>query len=316
MRKLYYEFFHIPEHGRIRERVMLTRVVLTTIIMLICLATMSVTAYAYFTYSITSKTNSIKTANFDVRVEIEDVSISNDRSSEIQIQGHSKTIKLEKGVYRIQLHKQGTAKTGFCKINAEGGNASFYTQQLGTDINTETGERDPFEFEMVITDDTELEILAHWGTAAYYDKETRSQTETPYIEDGDSIVMVINGIPVEGMEEIPEAETQSEEQEDAEDLSEQTELQQDIPPEESSNSDSNGSAMNPVQDPVEDPVQEDLEEEQQQQQETLDTKGLNEEINDAVNNEVESEEKPDEEIEKPTQSDEENSSVLEQETTE
>ena len=54
MRKLYNEFFYIPKHGKVREKVMLTRLTMTITIVIMCLAAMSITAYAYFSYNITS----------------------------------------------------------------------------------------------------------------------------------------------------------------------------------------------------------------------------------------------------------------------
>ena len=74
MRELYNEFFYIPKHGKIREKVMLTRIVSTIAIVIMCLAAMSITAYAYFSYNITSGSNTIKAASFytDVTVQITD----------------------------------------------------------------------------------------------------------------------------------------------------------------------------------------------------------------------------------------------------
>ena len=72
MRKLYREFFYIPKYGKIREKVMLTRIAMTVAIVIMCLAAMSITAYAYFSYNITSGSNTIKAASFytDVTVQI------------------------------------------------------------------------------------------------------------------------------------------------------------------------------------------------------------------------------------------------------
>ena len=74
MRKLYNEFFYIPKYGKIREKVMLARVSMTAVIMAVCLVAMSITAYAYFSYNVTSGSNAIKAASFytDVTVQITD----------------------------------------------------------------------------------------------------------------------------------------------------------------------------------------------------------------------------------------------------
>ncbi len=46
MNRLYRDFLYVPKHGRIREKVMLTRTVLTVVFMIVCLASLSLTAYA------------------------------------------------------------------------------------------------------------------------------------------------------------------------------------------------------------------------------------------------------------------------------
>ena len=71
MRKFYNEFFYIPKHGKIREKVMLTRIAMTVTIVIMCLAAMSITAYAYFSYNITSASNKIQAANFETNVNIQ-----------------------------------------------------------------------------------------------------------------------------------------------------------------------------------------------------------------------------------------------------
>ena len=72
MRELYKEFFHIPKHGKIPEKVILVRVALIVIIAVVCLATMSITAYAWFSYNVTSGSNVIKAANFEAQITIKD----------------------------------------------------------------------------------------------------------------------------------------------------------------------------------------------------------------------------------------------------
>jgi len=70
VRKLYNEFFHVPKHGRIREKVMLVRAIVTAVIILACSAAMSLTVYAYFSYNVTSGSNMIKTASFDADITV------------------------------------------------------------------------------------------------------------------------------------------------------------------------------------------------------------------------------------------------------
>jgi len=78
VRKLYNEFFYIPKHGKVREKVMLARMASMIAIVIMCLAAMSITAYAYFSYNITSGSNIIKAANFEANVSITITDSNND----------------------------------------------------------------------------------------------------------------------------------------------------------------------------------------------------------------------------------------------
>lgn len=169
MRKLYSEFFYIPKHGKIREKVMLTRVVMTITVMVMCLVAMSITAYAYFSYNVTFGSNIIKAANFEANVSI---TITDSRSNPITVtkDGKIQTATLDAGLYTVLLTKDkgtSTATTGFCIITI--GDTDYFTQQIGNDV--ERGLTDgsaSVEFTLKVSSATKLEILSHWGTSKYY----------------------------------------------------------------------------------------------------------------------------------------------------
>lgn len=68
MRKFYRDFFYIPKYGKVQEKVMLTRVTMTVAIVIMCLAAMGFTAYAYFSCDVTSGFNTIQAANFASKI--------------------------------------------------------------------------------------------------------------------------------------------------------------------------------------------------------------------------------------------------------
>ena len=78
MKKLYEEFFAIPTDGKIPEKVMLTRAVLTVAVILVCLSAMGITAYAYFSHSLISGQNTIKAAGFGVDITIQNIDPTQD----------------------------------------------------------------------------------------------------------------------------------------------------------------------------------------------------------------------------------------------
>lgn len=191
MKELYKEYFHIPKHGKIREKVMLMRVITTVVIMVVCLATMSITAYAYFSYNVTSGSNIIKSANFEtnVRVQINDangeavtVNTSNYKSHWAELTANT--------TYYITLEhtERSTAKTGFVIITAENCDSKYHTQQLGKDGN---GITETITFYIKPNANTKVTFLAHWGTSSYYGYQ--SENNELYIINGETVKMAITG---------------------------------------------------------------------------------------------------------------------------
>ena len=201
MRELYKEFFHVPKHGKVREKVMLARTAITVIIMVICLAAMSITAYAYFSYNVTSGSNIIKAANFKADVSI--IEIADESGTTVSLEevdsltysaklyaGKTYTVKLEPG--------ESTAKTGFCVIKAVGCSDTYHTQQFGKEQTIEAN--DPsVTFTLTVTQDTVVSFISHWGTSSYYDNFKNNINSKLYITNGTDgknnlIEMVINGV--------------------------------------------------------------------------------------------------------------------------
>ena len=94
MKKLYEEYFKVSEDGKVREKVMITRVVVTVTVMVICLIAMGVSAYAYFSSDILSASNVIKAANYEINVTVQSTM---DNSTQILVE------KLDKRTYMATL---------------------------------------------------------------------------------------------------------------------------------------------------------------------------------------------------------------------
>lgn len=192
MRKLFNEFFYIPKHGKIREKVMLTHVVMTITIMVICLVVMSFSAYAYFSHSITSGSNLIKAANFEAEVSIQ-ITGSDHEPVSVSKENLIHTAELKAGEkYSVTLsypvNNTNAAKTGFCVITAKNSADIYYTQQLGADESVEGGRTPSITFELTVAKDTTVKILSHWGTSSHYDlyKNNTQNTEL-YICNGENV---------------------------------------------------------------------------------------------------------------------------------
>ena len=199
MRKLYNEFFYIPKHGKVREKVMLTRIAMTVTIVIMCLAAMSITAYAYFSYNITSGSNIIKSASFytDVTVQItaeDGTAVDNSQITPITSdhKSHSAELSANK-TYTITVkhNDRSTAQTGFVIVTAEGCETRYHTQQLGRNGN---GNTYTITFKLTPGANTIVTFRSHWGTSTYYGYAGDSDNNIEeYILDGEDIELVISG---------------------------------------------------------------------------------------------------------------------------
>ena len=203
MRKLYREFFYIPKYGKIREKVMLTRVVTTVAVIVFCLAAMGITAYAYFSYNITSGSNIIKSASFytDVTVQITDAdgkAVDNSQITPITSDHKNFVVRgLEVGKwykFTIVKSERNTAETGFIVVSSEGCPITYHTQQLGVDKSVPGEYTSEITFKLMITDATEVTLKSHWGTSSCYsDYKIDSVNDERYIILNEEITMFVNG---------------------------------------------------------------------------------------------------------------------------
>lgn len=190
MGKLFHEYFHIPKNGKIRDKVIIGRLVVTVVATLVCLIVMGLSAYAYFTHDVISANNVIKAANFETNVKIQ---ITDENGEAIQVitsnyKSHLAELKANTK-YFITLNptERSTAQTGFVVVSAEGCDKTYHTQQLGVDGDIT---RDQITFCLVLGEDTKVTLRSHWGTSSYYGYNSDSEQ---YIFQGETVLIPVNG---------------------------------------------------------------------------------------------------------------------------
>lgn len=168
MRKWYREFFYVPKHGKVCEKVMVTRLFATVAVIVLCLIAMGSTAYAYFSYSLTSESNKIQSVNFGVDVDIQ---VAGEAGASVEVfpdpKGAHVATLMAGTEYLVTLMptQTGKATTGFVIVTAEGFEARYHTQQLGKNGDEIT---ESLSFKLMLGLDAEVTFLAHWGTSSYY----------------------------------------------------------------------------------------------------------------------------------------------------
>ena len=190
MRKLFAGIVCRPKHAKVQEKTVVNRLILTVVAVLACLAAMGVTAYAYFSCSITSRLNNIQAAHFEAKISVRD-----DNGAAVAVETRdpmSYIAALEGGkTYRVTLEhgEQSTAKTGFVILTANGCENGYHTQQL---VRDEDGKTRSVSFFLTPDGDTEVTFLPHWGTSSYYPGYRESgENSQLYILDGETVILSI-----------------------------------------------------------------------------------------------------------------------------
>lgn len=198
MKKLYNEFFHISKNEKICEKVLVARVAVIVTTIVFCLAAMSLSAYAHFSYNVSSNTNTISISNFEVNVLIDAIDdngnvIESVTPETTNFKLHTATMQADK-TYRITVNHtdSSTAKTGFLFISAENCPDSFHTVQIG---RNDDGTSKTISFKMKLTADTKVEFLAHWGTSVYYDAfMSNGEDSELYVTEGEKISVNVSNV--------------------------------------------------------------------------------------------------------------------------
>lgn len=155
MKKIYEEYLHVPEEGKIKEKVFIMRVVVAIVCIVFCLSAMGFSAYAFFSSSITSGSNTIMAATYGVEVVI-----ASSGGTALTAKADSPLLygDVAAGTYAVSLKASGTAKNGYCKIEIVGSEktVTLFTQQLPPEAG--------MSFTLVTNGKASITITPQWGT--------------------------------------------------------------------------------------------------------------------------------------------------------
>ena len=219
MIKLCKSFGYKPKYTSDADSKILKHLASTVTIVLVCLAAISFSAYAFFSHTVTSGTNTIKASTFSTSVAIKK------SNGDIITEGKLQSYTFDPGSYIVTISADdSTTGTGYCVIKVA--NAKYYTQQLGKDMNAPGQERTQISFELDVKAATTIEIESRWGTSSFY--STEGANSAFYIKDSEPMQV----ITVAATESIADEESQEEESKPEESTPEESVPEQ-TPPEES-----------------------------------------------------------------------------------
>lgn len=161
MKKLYDEFFYVPKHGRVREKVLLARITVTVAFIIMCLAGMSITAYAYFSSNVSSTLNSIHTANYSLKIENNGTALESDTFTCNGAQNDT---------YTFTLTPDGTAENGYCRIEVVSGEKTetCYTTQIFKTAGDNNDRITSLTLSVRAAVGSKIIFTPQWGTSVNY----------------------------------------------------------------------------------------------------------------------------------------------------
>lgn len=177
---------------KVSEKNLLTRGLVTLTVVILCLAAMTLTAFAYYSLDIVSGSNKIRAAFFDVDVVIDNGNIT-------VIPGANKTYSasLPAGTHSINVsHSPGsTANNGFVMVETTEG--VYYTRQL-----TKSDHTDSLAFTIETNAEMLVKFSACWGTSIYHN----TQADIYITENNNAVKITVAGISEEEVQEplVPE----------------------------------------------------------------------------------------------------------------
>lgn len=182
--KIYREFFYIPKHAKVSDRVFKTRTTLSMLTILACCIIFCSTTFAWFTSNQRSEVAPITAASYSLSIAIDGQTIgTSDNTKNI-----SYTCPLTTDdKHTVVITPAGTAQTGYCVIDA--GGKTYSTVQIGKGaslsltIQAEKGE--------------EIKFSANWGayegSQTTYDNESCIEiSTTPY-----KLYTVVEGVTLD-----------------------------------------------------------------------------------------------------------------------
>lgn len=183
MRKLYDEFFYVPKQGNVREKVLVARVAVSVALILLCMAIMNFTAYAYFSCNVSSGINTIQSARYDLDIDpptelasTVDNGLDENDWTDVYVLDNSGNTENKTFSFTLTKSKDATAKVGYCKIEikTDVNDASnkddvqcFYTKPIGTYVENGTPvTADSRNVKIVVAANKTATVtfVAEWGT--------------------------------------------------------------------------------------------------------------------------------------------------------
>ncbi len=194
MREIFSDEFDEIKPKKVHEKVLYQRIAFTVVCILAYLSAMGFTAYAFFTTSVTSSSNTITAATYamDCKITPKDGS---EPFEEYSISCGEQDAFPKEYEIRISIDKQNnTAATGFCVVEVlKGGTTKpivYHTAQIWNEESEKEGKSRSLTFTLILNEGATVTFTPHWGTSSHYaEYEDSGKDGELYIEAGEVVTV-------------------------------------------------------------------------------------------------------------------------------
>lgn len=144
--------FYVPKHGYVSDKTFIANITACIIGVIICLTSLTYVTWAWFSCTVNTGAINMQAANYEISVAVRDK--DGDTVTVTENTQNRYTAALSKNGYIVTLKAQGTAKTGYCKIAANG--EEYFTSPILS------GEE--LTFELVCYEQIEVSFIGTWGS--------------------------------------------------------------------------------------------------------------------------------------------------------
>lgn len=214
MKKFYDKFFKVNDDEVISNSTFVANIVFSMFVMVICVAMMSMSAFAYFSYSLSSSHNTIVSASYSLSVVNKQGVVK--ENGIFVLDNSENTLD---ALYSFEISKAGTASVGFGQVivcDADGNEIiNNYTDPIGEYGGNKNNVR-YYEISVPAEKLYTVKFIAHWGTCSAkvvdLDDVVIEISEDEYVNTPDTIEVVLKEVIDEEFDENLDEELLGEEE--------------------------------------------------------------------------------------------------------
>ncbi len=184
MGKIFDDFFYESKHSKVSESAVVKHGLSTLAIVVACLLSLSVTAYAYFSHGVTSASNKVRAAVFKTNVTVN----LNDQNGEVvpvttsNHKSHVVELKAGNNYFVTITHNElSSTNTGYVTLYSDQFEKKYHTAQVSKNAN---GTSETLTFLLTVETDSVVTFSSCWGTSSYFDAHKNGETDIPYLTEG------------------------------------------------------------------------------------------------------------------------------------